>query len=242
MALLDVKSVSKRFGALRAVDGVTFSVEAGEIFGIAGPNGSGKSTLFNILTKIPFGPDTGEVIFDGKPMSAYRADAIVRLGLVRTFQRETCFESLSVFENAMLSAISSRPERVTTEAVSEALGLLGFSEQEFARPAQLLSVFDRKRLMMASAVACRPKMILLDEPASGLTKPEIDKSAEYVRSIVERGTAILLIEHVLPFLMSLSTKMMVLNNGRIIGLGDPHTVMRDEAIVEAYLGSRKLPQ
>jgi branched-chain amino acid transport system ATP-binding protein len=242
MALLDVRSVSKTFGALRAVDGVSFSVEPGEVFGIAGPNGSGKSTLFNILTKIPFGPESGEVIFDGKPIGACRADAIVRLGLVRTFQRETCFESLSVFENAMLPTISGRSERATTAAVADALTLLGFSEPEFAKPAQLLTVFERKRLMMASAIACGPRMILLDEPASGLTKPEIDKSADYVRSIAGRGTAILLIEHVLPFLMLLSKQMLVLNNGRVIGIGDPHAVMRDEAVVEAYLGSRKLPQ
>jgi branched-chain amino acid transport system ATP-binding protein len=242
MALLDVKSVSKTFGALRAVDGVSFSVEEGEIFGIAGPNGSGKSTLFNILTKIPFGPESGDVIFAGKPVNTLRADAIVRLGLLRTFQREICFESLSVFENAMLPAVFGQSERVTTEAVSDALVLLGFTEAEFAKPAQLLTVFERKRLMMASAVACRPRMILLDEPASGLTKPEIDRSIDYVREISGRGIAILLIEHVLPFLMSLSKRVMVLNNGRIIGIGDPHAVMREEAVVEAYLGSRKPTQ
>jgi branched-chain amino acid transport system ATP-binding protein len=242
MVLLDVKSVSKAFGALRAVDNVSFNVEEGEIFGIAGPNGSGKSTLFNILTKIPFGPESGDVIFAGTTLNALRADAIVRLGLVRTFQREICFESLSVFENVMLPAVFCQSERITTEAVSNALMLLGFSEAEFAKPARLLTVFERKRLMMASAVACRPRMILLDEPASGLTKPEIDKSIDYVREISRRGTAILLIEHVLPFLMSLSRRVMVLNNGRIIGIGDPHAVMREEAVVEAYLGSRKPTQ
>ncbi|MDB5522341.1 MAG: ATP-binding cassette protein [Rhizobium sp.] len=239
MALLEVKSVSKSFGALRAVDDISFSVGDGEIFGVAGPNGSGKSTLFNIITKIPFGPDSGQVVFAGREVQSYRANEIVGLGLVRTFQREASFDSLNVFENAWLPATYGRKDPATEDVVVEALSSVGFSADDLGRPARNLSVFDRKRLMLASAVACAPKMILLDEPASGLTKPEIEQTIGLVRDIAARGIAVLLIEHVLPFLMSLSQRLMVLNNGRIIGIGEPGTIMRDPAVVEAYLGTRR---
>lgn len=239
MSLLDVRSVSKSFGALKAVNNVSFQVRHGEILGVAGPNGSGKSTLFNVLTKIPFGPDSGEVIFDGKPLRGYRANQLVKLGLTRTFQRETSFESLNVFENVWLPATFGARSTPRVESVTAALLLMGFKESEFGLPARNLSVFDRKRLMLASAVACDPKLVLLDEPASGLTKPEIEQTVLLVRKIAEKGVAVLLIEHVLPLLMSLSQRLMVLNNGQLLGIGEPEAIMREPAVIEAYLGNRR---
>jgi branched-chain amino acid transport system ATP-binding protein len=240
MALLAVTSVSKSFGALKAVNDVTFQVGPGEILGVAGPNGSGKSTLFNIITKIPFGPDSGEVVFDGKRLQGRRPNEIVRLGMVRTFQREIAFEGLNVFENAWLAGSFGSNSSTSVDNVAAALELMDFKEQDFARSARNLSVFERKRLMLASALACSPRLILLDEPASGLTKPEIEQTVSLVRRISEQGVAVLLIEHVLPFLMSLSQRLMVLNNGKLLAIGDPRSTMSNPSVIEAYLGNRKV--
>jgi branched-chain amino acid transport system ATP-binding protein len=242
MALLELDDVSKAFGSLKAVDGVSFKVEAGEIFGIAGPNGSGKSTLFNVITGIPFGPDRGTIRFDGTEIQGWRGHRIARLGLARTFQRETSFDGLTVFENALMgssfgaaseSAVSAR------EAAAEALEFVGLGTAQFGRPAGELSVFQRKCLMLATAIAMKPKMLLLDEPASSLTKPEIDSSIELIRRTAARGITILLIEHVLTFLMSLSQHLLVLNQGAMLAMGEPRTVIADERVIEAYLGTRR---
>lgn len=242
MALLELDGVSKAFGSLKAVDGVSFKVEAGEIFGIAGPNGSGKSTLFNVITGIPFGPDRGTIRFDGAEIQGQSGNAIARRGLTRTFQRETSFDGLTVFENALMGASFSGHKQSASaarDATAEALDFVGFDAASFGRQAGELSVFQRKCLMLATAIAMKPKMLLLDEPASSLTKPEIENSIELIRRTAARGITILLIEHVLTFLMSLSQHLLVLNQGRVLALGDPRTVIADEHVVEAYLGTRR---
>ena len=242
MALLELDDVSKAFGSLKAVDGVSFKVEAGEIFGIAGPNGSGKSTLFNVITGIPFGPDRGTIRFDGTVIQGWRGHRIARLGLARTFQRETSFDGLTVFENALMgSSFGAASQLVATarEAAAEALEFVGLGGAQFGRPAGELSVFQRKCLMLATAIAMKPRMLLLDEPASSLTKPEIDSSIELIRRTAARGITILLIEHVLTFLMSLSQHLLVLNQGTMLAMGEPRTVIADERVIEAYLGTRR---
>jgi len=242
LALLEIEAVSKAFGSLKAVDDVSFSVGAGEIFGIAGPNGSGKSTLFNIVTGIPFGPDRGRVRLDGTEIQARTGDAIARLGLARTFQRETSFDGLTVFENALIGAgfgKPGRPARVIREAAAEALDVVGLPDGAFGRLAGELSVYERKCLMLATAVAMQPRVLLLDEPASSLTKPEIEASIGLIRRIAARGVTIVLIEHVLTFLMTLSQHLLVLNNGRVLAAGAPEAVIADPRVVEAYLGTRR---
>lgn len=242
MALLEVDDVSKAFGSLKAVDGISFKVEAGEIFGIAGPNGSGKSTLFNVVTAIPFGPDRGRIVFDGVEIQGRPAHAIARLGLARTFQRETSFDGLTVFENALIGASYGKPDRPEGQArdgAAEALEFVGLGSPSFGRLAGELSVFDRKCLMLATAIAMEPKMLLLDEPASSLTRPEIETSIGLIRRTAARGITIVLIEHVLTFLMSLSQHLMVLNQGRVLAAGDPRSVIADQRVVEAYLGTRR---
>jgi branched-chain amino acid transport system ATP-binding protein len=239
MTLLTIEHVSKAFGALRAVDDVSFKVEAGEIFGIAGPNGSGKSTLFNVITGIPSGPDAGRVIFDGAEVQARSAHQIARMGLSRSFQRETSFDSLSVWENALMGATYGRSGPASRADIAGALELVGFEARDFGRPAQDLSVYERKCLMLASAVAMSPRMLLLDEPASGLTRPEIEQAIGLVRRIAAQGITILLIEHVLTFLITLSDRLMVLNQGQILALGEPRIVIKDPRVIEAYLGSRR---
>jgi branched-chain amino acid transport system ATP-binding protein len=239
LSLFEVDRVSKSFGALRAVDAVSFAVESGEIFGIAGPNGSGKSTLFNIITGLPSGPDTGRVIFGGKEIQGRSAHQIARMGLTRSFQRETSFDGLSVWENVLMSATYGRSGSASHADIAEALELVGFERRDFGRPAQDLSVYERKCLMLATAVAMSPRILLLDEPASGLTKPEIAQAIGLVRKIAARGLTILLIEHVLTFLITLSQRLLVLNQGQILALGEPRAVIKEPRVIEAYLGSRR---
>ena len=235
-ALLEVEGVGKSFGSLRAVDGVSFTVPPGQVLGIAGPNGSGKSTLFNLLTGLPFGPDSGRVRFSGVDITGSGAATIARLGIARTFQRETAFDALTVLENAQIGATYGGPQR---HAADEALHFVGFVKADRGRPAASLSVFDRKRLMLATALAMRPRLLLLDEPASGLTRPEIEQTVTLLRRVAEGGMTILLIEHVLTFLMSLSHHLMVLNEGRVLAEGRPEDVVRDSRVIEAYLGRRR---
>ncbi len=242
MPILDIRNVSKSFGSLKALDDVSFCVSAGSIFGIAGPNGSGKSTLFNTITRIPFGPDRGEVLFEEAPLHRLPAHEIARRGLTRTFQRETCFDKLTVFENVLVAAAYGKPGRTAQEHrqhAIDALDVMEIGKAAYGRNADELSVFDRKCLMLATAMATKPRVLLLDEPASGLTKPEIEKSIDLIRRIAERGVTIVLIEHVLTFLMSLSQQLMVLNQGKVLAAGDPDAVIADPRVVEAYLGTRK---
>ncbi|MCO6048758.1 ABC transporter ATP-binding protein [Mesorhizobium sp. RP14(2022)] len=242
MALLELVDVAKSFGSLKAVDGVSFSVEAGEIFGIAGPNGSGKSTLFNVITGIPFGPDRGMIRFDGEEIGGLSGNRIARRGLARTFQRETSFDGLTVFENALMGlsfGATKMPAAQAHEATAEALTFVGIDFASFGRLAGELSVYQRKCLMLATAIAMKPRMLLLDEPASSLTKPEIEASVELIRRIAGRGITILLIEHVLTFLMSLSQHLLVLNQGSVLAMGAPRSVIEDPRVIEAYLGTRR---
>lgn len=241
MPLLEVENLSKSFGALRAVSRVSFAVGEKEIFGIAGPNGSGKSTLFNIITGIPFPASSGSVRFDGRSISGTPPHNISHRGLARTFQRETAFESLSARENLAMGAVFGPGERHASDVdarIGSAIELVDLEPSTLDRRASELSVFDRKRLMLAGALVMQPKMILLDEPASSLTKPEIDETVRIIRNINQRGVAIVLIEHVLPVLLSLSERLMVLNQGEMLALGDPETVVADPRVVEAYLGKR----
>ena len=239
--ILAVEGVNKSFGSLRAVDQVSFAVEPGEIFGIAGPNGSGKSTLFNIMTSIPFPSDAGRIVFDGTAIQRMRPNEICRAGIARTFQKETAFDSLSAFDNVRVGSVyghapGDRGE--VAQACRKALDSVGIEPDQFDRPASELSVFDKKRLMLASALASGPRLLLMDEPASGLTKPEIDQTVDLIRKVNAEGVTVLVIEHVLPLLLTVSQRLMVLNQGEVLVIGAPEQVMKDERVVEAYLGSR----
>jgi branched-chain amino acid transport system ATP-binding protein len=240
--VLIVEDARKSFGQLRAVDAVSFAVREGEIFGIAGPNGSGKSTLFNVITSIPFPPDGGRISFGGRRIDRLTPHRICQLGIARTFQKETTFESLSALQNAVLGAVygheRGRGLAETEARAREALAFVGIDEAQFDRPAGELSVFDKKRLMIASALTTQPRLLLLDEPASGLTKPEVEETAALVRRVNQQGVSVLIIEHVLPLLLSLSERVMLHNQGRELVTGLPGEVMRNADVNEAYLGSR----
>jgi branched-chain amino acid transport system ATP-binding protein len=240
--ILEARNVTRRFGALRAVDDVSFAVNPGQVFGIAGPNGSGKSTLFNVITGIPFPPTSGEVLLSGNPIHHMRPHRISRAGVLRTFQKDAEFATLSAFENVYTSAVycAGSNGMDARASASQALDDVGLPPSRRGKAASELSVFERKQLMIASAIAGRPKVLLLDEPAAGLTKPEISGLSALIRTVRGRGITIVLIEHVLPLLLDVSEHLMVLNYGKVIASGKPRDVVRDAKVVEAYLGSKEV--
>lgn len=238
--LLDIRHVVKSFGGLKAVNDVSFSVARDEILGIAGPNGSGKSTLFNVITGIPFGPTSGEVHFTGDRIDRWPPHRIARAGLSRTFQRDAEFPDLNALETAVISSVycGRLDSRQARERAAEALDRVGFEPDRRTMPTADLSVFERKLLMIASALAARPSVLMLDEPASGLTRLEVEQLDALLLSINGSGVTIVLIEHVLSLLLSVSERLIVLNQGAVIAEGDPKEVVKSQTVIDAYLGGQ----
>ena len=233
------ETLSKSFGGLRAVDGVSVAADRGEILGIAGPNGSGKSTFFNIVTGVPYRADAGRVLFEGREIRRMSGHAIARAGLARTFQRETVFPGLSAVDN-VLTAVENGPApgrfADNVRAAETALDLAGYPGTMHNTPAGALPVFHRKLVMIAGALALQPRLLLLDEPASSLTEIEIARMQALIERLRDGGVTILLIEHVLPLLTAVSDRLVVFDQGRVIAEGPPATVIREPQVVEAYLG------
>jgi branched-chain amino acid transport system ATP-binding protein len=237
---LIVEKVSKSFGKLRAISDVSFSVTENEIYGIAGPNGACKTTLFNTISGIPYHPDAGRLIFKGKPIHHMYPHLICRQGIARTFQRETVFDTMTVYENVIVGAAfgNRRKRKVDCKKKAEqVLELVGY-EGSLDQVARHLALFDKKRLMWASALASEPKLMLLDEPASGLNQLEVQQTIDLIRLINSTGITIILIEHVLPLLLTLSHRIMILNEGIVLLEGTSEQVVADERVIEAYLGRR----
>lgn len=238
-SLLEIRDLSKSFGALKAVDSLSFDVDEGEILGIAGPNGSGKSTLFNLITRIPFGADSGSVLFGNRPIERLSDVDITRMGVIRTFQREAVFSSLSCVDNILIAieqTLGARG-RAAEKLADEASEIVGFPRNFHNMPAATMPVFYQKQLMITTAIAQRPKILLLDEPASSLVEDEIDWVRQTILQLNQKhGITIVLIEHVLPLLTSVSTRLLVMELGRCIAVGEPDQVIRDPAVIEAYLG------
>ena len=239
---LSVSGVSKRFGSLLAVNGVSFEVEQGEVFGIAGPNGAGKTTLFNMITGIPFHPDAGEVRFEGKRIDRLPAFQIFRRGLARTFQQEASFDSLTVESSVRLAGHYSGHKAPAAEAHAQnefALEITRLTEMKSRRAGEL-AFFEKKRLMLATALAGRPRLLMLDEPAAGLSQDEGEALIRIVRQINESGVTIVIIEHVLPILFGVSDRLMILDAGEVLTIDRPQTVAKDPRVVTAYLGERRV--
>ncbi len=233
--LLEAHGVSKSFGAFTALDGADLVVDEGEMIGLIGPNGAGKSTFFNCIVG-DLAPSAGRVVFAGRDVTRFSAEAHARLGMGRTFQVPATFEEMSVLENVMVGAFLRHPERnearAAASAVIERVGLAGQSQAR----ARSLGTPGRKRLEIARVLATEPKLLLLDEALAGLNPAEIARAIELVRQIHASGITIVIVEHIMEVILSLARRIIVFNQGRIIASGSPREVVDDPAVVAAYLG------
>jgi branched-chain amino acid transport system ATP-binding protein len=237
MSQLELSGVTRRFGGLIAVNDVTFNVEEGEIFGLIGPNGAGKTTLLNCLAG-DLRPSGGTVHFDGRDTTGLPADQMCRLGIGRTFQIPRPFPHLTVLENVVVAATFGDPQIKRDQITPRALEMLSYVD--FPRPASTmashLNASQLKRLDLARALASRPRLLLLDEFAAGLTPGELASIATLLRRIREDGVTILMVEHVMRLIMEICDRLSVLQYGQLIAHGDAASVARDERVREAYLG------
>jgi len=236
--VLSVREATRVFGGFTAVDSATLDVHEGEILGIAGPNGAGKSTLFNLISGVPFGPSSGEVHFDGRRIDRLKPDRIARLGLRRTFQSEQLFTTLTVEENVSVAAAYLAPgsrgalRRAETNRALETVGITRYR----GAVAGEVPLLVKKKLMIASALVASPRLLMLDEPAGGLDTDDQDELIALLRQLRDDGLTLLIIEHVLSLLKQLAGRMIVMAAGEVLATGDPDAVLRDPAVVEAYLG------
>jgi len=235
MAILEVLELSVRFGGHMAVDQVSLSVEQGSITGLIGPNGAGKTTTFNVITGLQ-PPTRGRVRLDGDDITSLSAPKRARAGVARTFQRLELFGSLTVLDNVLTAAeLNKVSGEDPHHAALDQLERVGLSDVARTR-ADSLSTGNARLLELARALACHPRVLLLDEPASGLDDEESARFAEILAELAADGLAILLVEHDVPLVMRLCDQITVLNFGRVLAQGTAQEIQSDEAVIEAYLG------
>ena len=249
-SILEVSSVSVRFGGLTALDAVSLTVAPRQVVGVIGPNGAGKTTLLNVLCGF-IRPDQGQVLIDGRHYHDLRPHRLAGLGIARTLQGVGLFEGLSVIENVMIGANSratagfwsallglprsERDERRLRQEAGQALDRVGAGEVAEARPGEL-PYGMRKRIALARALAAQPKLLLLDEPASGLAENELDELGELIRELAAE-TSLVIVEHHMDLMMSVCDSLVVLDFGKVISRGSPQEIQTDPAVTAAYLGA-----
>jgi branched-chain amino acid transport system ATP-binding protein len=237
MPLLEIKNLTKAFGGLIAVNNISLTVEKGEILGLIGPNGSGKTTTFNCIMNV-FPITSGDIIFNGQSMKGLKTYSICRQGIGRTFQIVKPLARLSVLDNVTAAAFC----RVNTikEARFEAERVLEFCDlgKDKEKLAKSLPIGGRKRLEIARALATKPELLLLDETAAGLNPSEADAAIELIKNIRNNGVSILIIEHIMKVIMTISDRIHVINFGQTIAQGTPREVADNRAVIEAYLGEQ----
>ena len=240
-ALLEVNALGKRFGGLQAVADLTFKVDEGEIVALIGPNGAGKSTVFNLINGV-YKPDSGRVVFAGVDITGKPTYEIAHHGIARAHQIVQPLADLSVLDNCLVGACYGRDNlsmAAGRQVVGEVAELVGLADR-LDLPAGALTTAGKKRLELARALCGRPRLLLLDEVLAGLNPTEIERMIEVIRAIRARGIAILIIEHVMRAIMSLSDRVVALNLGRNLAEGSPQEVANHPAVIEAYLGDPKL--
>ena len=238
MALLATRGLTRRFGGLTALDGVDLTLGAGEILGVIGPNGAGKTTLFSLIGG-SLRPSAGEILLDGVPVTGLPAHRRVRAGIVRTHQIVRPFANLTIFENVLVAAMHAHKGEAghARARVVDVLELVGLADRPEQFPGSL-TLAGRKRLELARALSTGPRVLLLDEVVAGVTPAEAMAFAALIRRIRdERGIAVVMTEHVMPAVMSLSDRVMVLEYGKLIAEGTPREVVSDPRVIAAYLGA-----
>jgi branched-chain amino acid transport system ATP-binding protein len=245
MAILEAQAVTKRFGGLAAVSGVSFALGDGEILGLIGPNGSGKTTLVNVITGA-LGYSGGEARFRGDSIRGLPSYEIGRRGVSRTFQVVKPFRSLTVLENVMVGALfgargGARALSAARRQAEEVLDFVALAHRAQA-PAEGLNVPERKRMELARALAMRPTVLFLDEVMAGLNPSEIDAAVALIRRIRDRGVSLVVIEHVMKAIRDLSDRILVLFHGEKLTEGPPREVLNNPEVVAAYLGRRYAEQ
>lgn len=238
--LLETDGLTRRFGGLDAVSGVSVTVELNSVVGFIGPNGAGKTTFINVVTGF-LKPSAGRVIFDGNDVTGNRPWDVARAGVSRTFQIAKPFRDLTVRENVALGSMfgpgNSRSVAASLTDADEVLERVGLSERAEARPGEL-PIADTKRLELAKALAMKPRLLLLDEVMAGLRPAEIDNSIDLIRSLQKDGLTIVVIEHVMKAILAVSDKVIVLHEGKRLAEGPPKEIASDDRVIEAYLGER----
>jgi branched-chain amino acid transport system ATP-binding protein len=238
--LLQVKGVSKSFGGVAANVDISFDVAKGEILGLIGPNGAGKTSLFNSISG-EVTPDKGEILLEGKRVSGTGPVACARAGIARTFQVVRSFDSMTVRENVMVGAFCrAAGARAAMAEADRVLDFAGLAKQA-DRPAHALTPPEKRRLEIARALATGPRLLLLDEMLTGLTPTEAGAGVQLIRDVRAQGVTIIMVEHVMEILLPLIDRAVVLNLGRVLTSGLPEVLVRDPAVIRAYLGDRYVP-
>jgi branched-chain amino acid transport system ATP-binding protein len=235
MILFETQDLVKYFGGLAAVNGVSFQVQQGEIFGLIGPNGSGKTTIFNLINNY-YPLTSGEILFKGHPIKNLKTHRICKLGIARTFQVVKPLARMTVLENVVASAFCrvnslKEAQKLALEMI-EFCGLLSYKDQQ----AKGLPIALRKRLEITRAMATQPQLLLLDETCAGLTPKEVNQAIELIKEINRRGMTIIIIEHIMKVIMSISNRILAIQHGQPIATGTPEEIAHNKQVIEAYLG------